>query len=85
MTDVLEARDISVSFGLLRACDGIGLSVPEGAVLGLTGPNGSGKSTFMNAVTGLVSATGSRADTTRRGAREAGEVAARRARGGRAG
>ncbi len=59
MTDVLDARDISVSFGLLRACDGISLSVPEGAVLGLTGPNGSGKSTFMNAVTGLVSATGS--------------------------
>ena len=59
MTAVLEARDISVSFGLLRACDGIGLSVPEGAVLGLTGPNGSGKSTFMNAVTGLVPATGS--------------------------
>ena len=57
MTDVLEAREIGVSFGLLRACDGVDLSVPEGAVLGLTGPNGSGKSTFMNAVTGLVPAT----------------------------
>jgi ABC-type branched-subunit amino acid transport system ATPase component len=59
MSPILQARSISVSFGLLRACDEIDLVVPEGRILGLTGPNGSGKSTLLNAVTGLVDATGS--------------------------
>lgn len=54
----LEARDISVHFGGVVACDGISLAVEPGEIVGLTGPNGSGKSTFLNAVLGLVDATG---------------------------
>ena len=36
----LAARDITVSFGGVVACDGIDLEVPDGAIVGLTGPNG---------------------------------------------
>lgn len=53
MSAVFEARDVSVSFGGLRALDGLSITVDESAILGLIGPNGSGKTTFFNAVTGL--------------------------------
>jgi ABC-type branched-subunit amino acid transport system ATPase component len=56
---MLRAEHISVAFGGVRAVDDVSLSVADREVVGLVGPNGSGKSTFLNAVSGLVSATGS--------------------------
>ncbi len=55
---MLEAKGIAVSFGAVKAVDGVDLAVAPGEVLGIIGPNGSGKSTFLNAVTGLVAAKG---------------------------
>src|SRR5882724_4332022 len=51
---VLEIRDLTVEFGGLRAVDGVSLTVPEGAKVGLIGPNGAGKTTLFNAVSGFV-------------------------------
>jgi branched-chain amino acid transport system ATP-binding protein len=59
VSPILHAQDISVAFGAVQACDEITLEVHEGEILGLIGPNGSGKSTFMNAITGVVPASGS--------------------------
>jgi ABC-type branched-subunit amino acid transport system ATPase component/ABC-type branched-subunit amino acid transport system permease subunit len=56
---VLEADDIHVQFGGVRAVDGASLAVRENEILGLVGPNGSGKTTFLNALTGVVPASGS--------------------------
>jgi ABC-type branched-subunit amino acid transport system ATPase component/ABC-type branched-subunit amino acid transport system permease subunit len=58
-TPVLEAHDIKVQFGGVRAVDGVSLSVLENEILGLVGPNGSGKTTFLNALSGVVPASGS--------------------------
>jgi ABC-type branched-subunit amino acid transport system ATPase component len=55
---IVEANDISVSFGGVRAVDEVSLSLHEDEILGLIGPNGSGKSTFVNALTGVVTAKG---------------------------
>jgi ABC-type branched-subunit amino acid transport system ATPase component len=55
---VLDAREISVHFGGVRAVESVSLSVGEREILGIIGPNGSGKTTFLNALTGVVSATG---------------------------
>jgi ABC-type branched-subunit amino acid transport system ATPase component len=55
---ILEAENIEVSFGAVRAVDGVSLSLAPGEILGIIGPNGSGKSTFLNAITGLVGARG---------------------------
>lgn len=44
---VIDARDLSFSYGDRRALDHFSLSVPRGSVFGLLGPNGSGKSTFV--------------------------------------
>ncbi len=59
MSELLETRDLTVTFGGLRANDEIDLTVPEGALVGLIGPNGAGKTTFIDALTGFVPAEGS--------------------------
>ncbi len=56
---VIEAEDIRVQFGGVVAVDGVSLALHENEILGLVGPNGSGKTTFLNALTGVVDATGS--------------------------
>jgi ABC-type branched-subunit amino acid transport system ATPase component/ABC-type branched-subunit amino acid transport system permease subunit len=56
---VLETESIRVRFGGVRAVDGVTLALAPREILGLVGPNGSGKTTFLNALTGVVPATGS--------------------------
>lgn len=57
---MLELVDVSVSFGGLKALDGLSFEVERGEILGMIGPNGSGKSTAFNVITGtLKSDTGS--------------------------
>src|SRR4051794_35168979 len=55
---MLEASGIGVRFGGVVAVDGVSVSVAPGHIYGLIGPNGSGKTTFLNALTGVVPATG---------------------------
>src|ERR1700751_708312 len=50
---LVAAQDISKSFGLTRALDGVSLSLASGSVHGLIGPNGSGKSTLVRMLTGM--------------------------------
>lgn len=57
---MLELTDLSVSFGGLRALDGLSFTVEAGEVVGLIGPNGSGKTTTFNAVTGSLKPSGGR-------------------------
>jgi peptide/nickel transport system ATP-binding protein len=62
MTSVLEIRDLAVTFstrdGLVKAVDGVTLSVERGEVLGLVGESGSGKSVTGLAVLGLIDPPG---------------------------
>jgi ABC-type branched-subunit amino acid transport system ATPase component len=51
--DALVARDISISFGGLKALSGVNLTVPSHRFVGLLGPNGAGKSTLFDVVNGL--------------------------------
>ena len=54
---VIEARDLTKSFGKFMAVDHVTLSVTRGEIFGFLGSNGSGKSTTMKMLTGLLKAT----------------------------
>ncbi|QCB94875.1 ABC transporter ATP-binding protein [Cellulomonas shaoxiangyii] len=53
---VVDVRDLSKSFGAVRALDHLDLTVEAGEVHGFLGPNGAGKSTTLRVLLGLVRA-----------------------------
>lgn len=57
--DYLQVRGLEVSFDGFKAVGGIDLTVTQGDLRFLIGPNGAGKTTTIDALTGLVVATGS--------------------------
>lgn len=53
MSNVIEAKEVSVAFGGLLAVNAVDFNIPEQSVVSLIGPNGAGKTTFFNVLTGL--------------------------------
>ena len=54
MRNILEIKNLVVSYGGIEAVKGIDLTVEEGKIVTLIGSNGAGKSTTLKAVAGLV-------------------------------
>jgi simple sugar transport system ATP-binding protein len=54
MTVVIEARNISKSYGHVQAVRGASLQLHGGEVLALVGDNGAGKSSLMKVLAGMV-------------------------------
>jgi branched-chain amino acid transport system ATP-binding protein len=50
VADLLVAYGVSLTFGGLRALDGVDLTVGEGTISGLIGPNGAGKTSLLNCI-----------------------------------
>ena len=57
MDTVIEIRDLTKTYGAVKALDGLTLSIPRGGVYGILGPNGAGKSTLFRTLLGLISPT----------------------------
>jgi branched-chain amino acid transport system ATP-binding protein len=53
---ILGVDDLGISFGGLRAVDGVSFHVAAGEVFSIIGPNGAGKTTLFNLVTGIYRA-----------------------------
>jgi len=50
---ILAAKDIGISFGGIKAIDGVSFEVSPGQILSIIGPNGAGKTTLFNIVSGV--------------------------------
>lgn len=50
---LLDVKNLSISFGGLRAVDNFNIQIKKGQLYGLIGPNGAGKTTVFNLLTGV--------------------------------
>ncbi|MCR9125424.1 MAG: ATP-binding cassette domain-containing protein [Rhodobacteraceae bacterium] len=57
MTPLVDLRNISISFGGVRAVDDVSLTLNAGEVVGLLGHNGAGKSTLIKILSGAYRAS----------------------------
>ncbi len=54
MADImLDVKNLSISFGGLKAVDDFSVEIKKGSLYGLIGPNGAGKTTVFNLLTGV--------------------------------
>jgi urea transport system ATP-binding protein len=58
-TQYLQVRDLTVDFDGLKAVSDVDITLFQGDLRFLIGPNGAGKTTVIDAITGLVPASGS--------------------------
>lgn len=54
---VLKTENLGISFGGLKAVQGLNLEIKKGQLYGLVGPNGAGKTTVFNMITGVYKPT----------------------------
>jgi len=55
---ILQVRDLTVSYGAIRAVRGLDLDVAPSEIVALIGANGAGKSTTVRAIAGLIPYSG---------------------------
>jgi len=51
---MLEIRELSTSYGPVKALDGVSFSAPRGKITAVLGANGAGKTTLLRTVSGLI-------------------------------
>jgi branched-chain amino acid transport system ATP-binding protein len=54
---ILEVRELTKTFGGLKAVEEVSFRVKQGSILSVIGPNGAGKTTLFNCLTGMLSPT----------------------------
>ncbi len=54
MANMLDIKNLSVSYGAIQALRDVSLSVGQGSIVAILGANGAGKSTLLKTISGLV-------------------------------
>ncbi len=52
----LELKNVSLSFGGVKAVQNFSMTAEEGQIIGIIGPNGAGKTTIFNVISGVYTA-----------------------------
>ena len=58
LIDMLEIKNLTKTFGELKAVDDVSVTIKKGEIFSLIGPNGSGKTTIIKVIAGLLQPTG---------------------------
>ena len=53
MAELLSIRNLAISFGGIKALDGVDIGMDQEEILAVIGPNGSGKTTMFNCISGV--------------------------------
>src|SRR3972149_3589150 len=53
MDPILKIENLTISFGGIRALNGVGFEVKKGSIYSIIGPNGAGKTTIFNCISGI--------------------------------
>ncbi len=53
MKPILEVKNLTMTFGGLKALDKLDIFINQSEIVALIGPNGAGKTTFFNCITGI--------------------------------
>ena len=53
---MLEVKDLQVSYGAIKAVQGVSFKLDKGEIVALIGSNGAGKSTILRTISGLEKA-----------------------------
>ena len=54
---ILHVDNMGITFGGLKAVQGVNMTLQQGELVGLIGPNGAGKTTSFNMLTGVYKPT----------------------------
>ena len=54
---MIETKDLTKTFGVVKAVDKLNLKLEQGVTFGLLGPNGSGKTTTVRMLNGIIKPT----------------------------
>ncbi len=54
MKTIISAKNLTKSYGAIRAVDGLNLEIAQGEFFGFLGPNGAGKTTTIRMLTGII-------------------------------
>jgi len=57
VTQLLELKGVSASYGRIQALANVDLKVPDGAIVALLGSNGAGKTTTLNVISRVITSS----------------------------